>query len=121
MINANFRNLFFALETFEQGLNVLGYIPLIGNISAHVRSNYAKIEAITGIGLAIFAACLNLQGNLHSAFYLAVGVSFVGHAILNGIRSYWEDSYPGFTLFTALPYDVVATFFVGRRFFPYIL
>lgn len=114
----NFQNIFALLETFERGLNVVGYIPVIGSVSAVVRNNYAKIEAVAGVAFAILATGIYLQGNPSHAYYLIAGTLF-GHAILNEIRSYFE-AVPGVALFTTLPYDIIATIYVGGRFFSYI-
>lgn len=114
----NFQNIFVFLETFEKGLNVVGYFPYVGSVGAIVRKKYAYIEVIAGIAFAFFAMGIDLQGNPSRACYMIAG-TLVGHGILNRIRTYFE-AYPWVSLCTTLPYDLIATFYVGRRFFPYV-
>jgi hypothetical protein len=116
--HVNFQNVFTFLETFERGLNIVGYIPVIGTLGAFVRNHYAKIEAVAGAAFAVFATGLYVQGNPSRAYYIIGGTLF-GHAILNEIRSYFE-AMPGVALITTLPYDIIATVYVGGRFFSYI-
>lgn len=115
--HAAFRDTFLMLETFERTLNLAGYIPVIGSISAVIRGGYAKIEMITGIAFAIFSV---LHGDPTTAsIYLSVGVTLIAHSLLNAIRMCFE-LVPFMPLVTTLPYDLYATYVVGRRFFPYV-
>src|ERR1700722_10255330 len=85
-----FFDTFIFLELFEKCLNIAGYIPVIGSVSATIRNNYAKIELVAGIAFTILAVVFHVQQNQYSAFYLSVGATFVGHALLNELRSYIE-------------------------------
>lgn len=116
--NSTFRDAFTILETFERGLNLAGYVPVVGPIAGALRQYYSNIEAIAGIALAILSLGMKLQEQRSSSFYLTVGITLIGHAILNYIRSCFEE-VSGLPLVTTLPYDLVATFYVGGRFFSY--
>lgn len=107
---------FAILNTFETVLNMCGYIPLVGSASAVLRAYYAKIEVIAGVALAIFALT---KGDAASQnFYFSVAITFIGHAILNGLRSMVEI-IPTVPLFTCLPYDIFAAAVLGKRLFSY--
>lgn len=114
----NVAETFLLLETIERGLNVVGYIPLIGSLSAGVRDTYATAEAIAGIALIAFAIGSSIQGN-PQPLYTVVGGTLLGHAILNGIRSLFE-AVPFVALVTTLPYDILTASCVGGRLFTYI-
>jgi hypothetical protein len=115
----SFRDTFISLETFETGLNVVGYIPYIGSISAWVRDRYSLLEIITGVGLAILSFVNHRQGDVPaSKVYLTVAATFLGHGILNQIRSAIE-AVPLLPLVTTLPYDFFATYYIGSRIFSY--
>lgn len=114
-----FQDAFFVLETFETGLNALGYIPVIGNASASIRKYYSVIEAITGVALLILSCICRWQREMLVAkTLLSTGATFLGHAVLNWLRAHVEE-IPGLPLVTTLPYDICATYFVGKRFFSY--
>jgi hypothetical protein len=118
--NLTFRDTFIVLETFEQGLNIAGYIPLIGSFSAaYIRRNYGQVEIIVGLAFVIFGAGLSIQGNPKAIAYLKFGATLIGHGLLNLIRMNFEI-VPGLPLITTLPYDLLATYYIGRRFFSYI-
>jgi hypothetical protein len=114
----NYQDVFMLLETFEKGLNVIGYIPVVGSMSAVVRNHYAKIEAVAGIVFAAFAIGIHLQGNPSRAYFI-IGGTLLGHSLLNEGRSLIE-MVPGLPLITTLPYDVLSTMYLGRRFFSYV-
>ena len=111
-----FTNTFVALEAFEKGLNVVGYVPLLGSLASAVRSYYARIEMVAGIALAIFSLT---QNDASQTIFFTVGVTFMGHSLLNFGRAILE-AFPTVPLFTCLPYDLYATFIVGKRFFSYL-
>ena len=118
--NPAFRDTFIFLETFEKGLKIAGYIPFIGTVSAAIRGGFAKIEMISGIAFAILALGIHLQGNAATAStYLAVGITLIAHSLLNGLRTCLEV-VPFVPLVTTLPYDLYATYVVGKRFFSYV-
>ncbi len=112
------RDTFACLETFEYSLNIIGYIPIVGSISAHVRKFYGSLEIISGIALAIFAVGLELRQSKNAKLYFTIGSTLIGHGILNSIRALFEEKI-GVSLITTLPYDLIATFYAGRRFFSY--
>lgn len=113
------RDTFVLLEAFEKGLNVVGYIPVLGTAAATIRYYYSNVELISGLAFAIFSLGIHLQGNVQAGFYFTIGLTLFGHAILNGLRSSVE-AVPTLPLFTALPYDLYATYVVGKRFFSYV-
>jgi hypothetical protein len=114
-----FRDTFIFLETFEKGLNIVGYFPYIGTVSAYLRANYSALEIIAGVAIAIFATGMHIQQNPNAAIYLALGGTLLFHGILNRIRAVFE-SIPFLPLITTLPYDLVATLYLRRRYFSYI-
>lgn len=114
----NVTETFLLLETFEKGLNFIGYIPVVGSFGATVRDKYAAIEAITGIALLALSIGSTLQGN-PNPLYSAIGWTLLGHSILNGIRSLFE-AVPFVAIFTTLPYDILTASYVGGRLFTYI-
>lgn len=112
-----FQDTFVFLETLEKGLNVVGYIPFVGSVSAWVRENLGRIEVIAGI---VFAILSLVQANAATnKLYLTIGLTFLGHGILNQLRALLEY-VPGVPLFTTLPYDLYATYVLGRRYFSYV-
>lgn len=114
----NVAETFLLLETFEKGLNFIGYIPVIGSLGAGARTIYAKIEAIAGIALLALSVGLSVGGNTNH-LYTSVGGTLLGHAILNGIRSLFE-MVPFVALASTLPYDLLTASYVGGRLFSYI-
>ncbi|KIC73934.1 Uncharacterized protein PRO82_001772 [Candidatus Protochlamydia amoebophila] len=118
-VNKIFENTFIILELVEKTLNVAGYIPGIGTVSAYVRGGLASIEAVSGIGLTIIGFIANSQGNPASSIYLTTGITFIGHALLNGFRASFENQ-PFISLVTTLPYDIGSYLLLGRRVFPYL-
>ena len=44
------------LQNFEYTMNGLGYIPVISTLSGPARMVFGKIEAITGLAIAVFAS-----------------------------------------------------------------
>lgn len=114
----NFQQTFIMLETFENGLNLLGYVPFIGSIGAVTRNVYAQIEAIAGVIFGALAIGLRFQGNQAHTYFVIAG-TLLGHSMLNGIRSCFEAA-PGVALLSTLPYDLMSTWYFGRRFFSYV-
>lgn len=115
-----FLDTFIFLEAFEKGLNIAGYIPIIGTISGVIRAGYTKIEFISGVALAALAFGMHLQGNPSGlSTYLAVGITLIAHSLLNGLRACIEI-VPGLPIITTLPYDLYATHILGKRFFSYL-
>lgn len=113
----SFQDTFVFLETFEKGLNVVGYIPFVGSFSASVREILGRIEFLAGIVFSTLS--LVQQNGATKTLYLTVGLTCLGHGCLNQIRALVEV-VPGVALATALPYDLYATFVLGRRYFSYI-
>lgn len=118
MVN-NVRDLFGLLETFEGGLNIVGYVPLAGSVSAGVRDVYSKIEVVIGVALVVFSMGMFIQRNPGHLSCRNLGLTLIGHGILNKIRTYCEMT-PFFALITTLPYDLFTGFWIGRRIFAYI-
>lgn len=117
--NLKLQDVLMGLETFECGLNVLGYIPaILGDKVSRLRSLYAKIELVAGGIFTVYAAGLWAQGHSHH-FYLALGGVLMGQACLNLFRSCLEFC-PGLPLVTTLPYDLITTRLWGERLFSYV-
>jgi hypothetical protein len=116
--NINFQDMFMFLETFEKGLNIIGYIPVVGTFGAGVRNTYAKVEVAAGVVFAAIAIGVHLQGNPSRAYFI-IGATLFGHGVLNEIRSYLE-AVPFLPWLTTLPYDIITTAYLGRRYFSYV-
>lgn len=116
---ATFRDTFLLLETFELGLNFAGYIPVVGTLSTGLRAIMAKVELIAGVVLAVLYFGLQAQGKTINPVLLNVGLTFMGHALLNVIRCLFE-AVPFVALVTTLPYDFYATHVLGKRLFSYV-
>jgi hypothetical protein len=112
----HFQDAFVALEITEKALNVLGYMPVVGTFTSYIRGGLAKIEAITGIGLAIIGL---IGTSSASNVYLSISVTLIGHAMLNGLRTAFEYKTL-LPLVTTLPYDIISHLILGRRLFTYL-
>lgn len=104
------------LEILERGLNIVGYIPVVGSIGAYTRGTLATLQIITGIALAILSIGMGGTGAL---LCWQFGTALVGHSILNGLRCMVEYP-PCVALVTTLPYDIISLVVIGGRLFPYI-
>ena len=118
MSQFDFGKMFIALESFEIGLNVAGYIPVLGSVTSLVRLQYARIEAVAGAIFLLIGAAAHPSGAL-ARLYCDIGVTLIGHAVLNLARSDFEV-VPFLPLVTTLPYDILAVCCVWGRFFSYI-
>jgi hypothetical protein len=106
-----------ALASFEKGLNLAGYIPVVSMISGTLRSTYGKTLIITGVAggalLAIVALfdrnAVGRQKGLEKAMKFLVTCSV--HGIANIGRSRIER-VPFLSLVTCLPYDLLGIRFV---------
>lgn len=109
-------NLNKTLNSFEGGLNIAGYIPIVSTFSGSLRINYGKLEVI---GSIVAAALITVR-----ALFLAnasdrdrelkraidVFTHYSLHGIANIIRGILEV-VPFVSLVTCLPYDLS-----GKRF-----
>ncbi|WP_068469449.1 hypothetical protein [Candidatus Protochlamydia phocaeensis] len=98
------------LQSIEHGLNIMGYIPIVGTFSACIRFTYGKMEMITGLAVSlisftgsIFASDLQRQQALESRAIKAIEYSL--HGWLNMGRCFLEI-IPFISLVTCLPYDL---------------
>ena len=114
----NIQETFLLLETFERGLNLIGYIPFVGTRSAQVRNVFAAIEGVSGVVFVALSLEASVQGH-PNRLYSVLGETLIGHSILNMIRSYVETIH-FVPLVTTLPYDVIGAQCVGGRFFCYM-
>lgn len=94
----------------EKGLNIAGYIPVVGTISAVVRATIAKVQMTVGAVMAglnylgsILARDPQRQQELEKR--AVKSLEFVGHGVLNAIRAIFEF-VPFVSLVTCLPYDL---------------
>lgn len=109
-------NLNKTLNTFEKGLNIAGYFPIVSSFSGLLRINYGKLEIIGGIVaaalIAVSALFLADASERHREFSKAVKVftDYSLHGFSNIIRGTIE-ALPFVSLVTCLPYDLL-----GNRF-----
>ena len=105
------------LYTFEQGLNIAGYIPLVSTFSGSLRISYGKVEVIGSVVAAVLTAFVALC-NYHDAEArqrglgkaLEILTTYSLHGIANIFRGTIE-SVPFLSLFTCLPYDLLRSRF----------
>lgn len=71
------------LTSFEKGLNVVGYVPIVSTISGSVRLAYGKLEAIVAIAAIAFHFMAGLIGIEGSAEKLRAAVPYVLHGFAN--------------------------------------
>lgn len=98
------------LETFENTLNVLGYIPVLSVISSEIRCVYGLAQIVTGYALGIIfgiglliSKALNSPavGLFHQSFMTIMPYGF--HGFANVFRAYAEREL---FLFSILAYDL---------------
>lgn len=104
------KNVDHTLSSFEKGLNIAGYVPIISSFSGPLRIGYGKVEVI---GAVAFAAILALRAfsltGLEQEELLNKAVemlSYTLHGIANIFRGAIE-TIPLISLFTCLPYDLM--------------
>lgn len=109
-------NLNKTLNSFEGGLNVAGYVPIVSTFSGTLRIAYGKLEVIGAIVAAALIAVRALflnnahdrERELRDAVKVLINYSLHGYA--NIIRGTLEV-IPLVSLVTCLPYDLS-----GKRF-----
>ena len=109
-------NLNKTLNSFEGGLNVAGYVPIVSTFSGALRINYGKLEVIGAIVAAVLITARALflvntsdrDRELKRA--LDVFTCYTLHGIANIFRGILE-TIPLISLVTCLPYDLY-----GKRF-----
>lgn len=114
----NYTNVFMQLEAFEKGLNVVGYLPYVRVYGGQVREICAGIQFVAGLAFSALALVTYFQGKTNPV-YKVVGLAMLGHSILNNIRAKVEQN-DGSTLFSTLPYDLLTTWYFGKRYFSYV-
>lgn len=104
-------NLNKTLNTFEEGLNIAGYFPIVSTFSGSLRIGYGKLEVIGSVAaaalIAIRALFLANASDRNREFRKAVEVliDYSLHGFANITRGIIED-FPFVSLVTCLPYDL---------------
>jgi hypothetical protein len=104
------------LNTFEQGLNIAGYVPIVSTFSGSLRMSYGKFEVIGAIVASAMIAIKALfiandadrNRELNRAAETFMNYSL--HGCANIMRGFIE-ALPFASLVTCLPYDLL-----GHRF-----
>jgi hypothetical protein len=100
-----------ALNAFEGGLNVLGYIPgqilnTFGLEKGNLRFNFGLVQTITALGVSILGYAATLMRPNQTEFFTNISVKaleYAAHGALNVIRSRLEKAELTMLL---LPYDI---------------
>jgi hypothetical protein len=105
-----------ALASFEKGLNLAGYVPVLSTVSGTLRSTYGKTLIITGVaGGALLAIVALFNSNAKSRKNgLEKAVKFLMTCSLHGIANIGRsriEMVPFLSLATCLPYDLMGTRF----------
>ena len=109
-------NLNKTLNSFEGGLNIAGYVPIVSTFSGALRANYGKLEVIgaivAGALIAVRALFLVNASDQDRELKRAIDVftCYALHGVANIIRGVLEV-IPLVSLVTCLPYDLS-----GKRF-----
>jgi hypothetical protein len=104
-------NLNKTLNSFEGGLNIAGYVPVVSTFSGALRINYGKLEVIGAIAAAVLitfrALFLVNASDRDRELKRAIDVftCYSLHGVANMIRGILEI-VPFVSLATCLPYDL---------------
>ncbi len=101
-----------ACESLEGVLNILGYIPIVGTLSALIRFFYGKVQVFGGLIVLLISLVASIFGRPAKKrtwkHALELGGHFIRHGFLNYGRSLVEF-IPFLPLITCLPYDRLGT------------
>jgi len=104
------------LNSFEHGLNIAGFFPIVSTISGSLRISYGKLEVIGAIAAAALIAVRALflvnasDRDLEYKKAIEIFINYSLHGCANIIRGMMEV-FPFVSLVTCLPYDLM-----GNRF-----
>lgn len=92
------------LNEFEKGLNVLGYIPVLGSVTGIFRMAMGTIVLITGVALEVLGQQL-VRTNPESKM-MEIGINYQDNGNANITRGLLE-LLPGMSICFCLPYDLL--------------
>jgi hypothetical protein len=104
-------NLNKVLNSFEEGLNIAGYFPIVSTFSGSLRSTYGELEIIGAVAVAALIAVralflINASDRNHELRKaVEVLITYSLHGLANIIRGTIEK-FPFVSLVTCLPYDL---------------
>ena len=91
----------------EEALNLIGYIPMISILSAALRTLAGKLQAVLGIGIAIFSLIAGFKSprnKIRHFLNFRISIEHFLHGVCNILRAMFE-AVPFLSLVTCLPYD----------------